>query len=937
MKSRLPLIIAGALALALVVYLLVRGGSDPKVASKSSVIGKTPNSQAKSPATGPNSTKPASLRGSVAAADGTPLAGATIALVATDASQAALAVHDAILLCGDDGGFAYPSLPPGAYTISANAPGYLPKQISLALKAGQDHRDLLVQLEPGGFILSGTVHDATGGPISSAVVQAVPIGGNAERASGASCDEGGEYQLSLANGQYMVWAFHADYVPHLELIEVSGGPLTLDFRLAPGAVVEGQVKHLGSNDPLAGATVAYATERSSAFGLWAGASGAGTTIADSDGRFRIAGLGSGALRLTATGDNARTAEPTHIPLGIAEHRSDIELFVESAYRIRGRVVDANSGEGVGEMLVTLASSDGTSSSEDARTGPDGTFEIRSVANGDYRLRAKGKHYLRDMFGVAIAVDGDTNAGDILVTQGDMIHGRVEPASEADISLDLRALADMPMEAFATTRSAADGIFEIGPFRPGSFRLQARTDDGRIGTTNADVPAAGSNEIVIHLESGGSIEGKVVDADGSPVANAQVSLRQDSKGRSVRVVVNGVDRMAQSGRTSPNGAFLIQGLSGGDYQLLVLDPEGQPFAWAGGGKASSKATAKMKPKTLHLGAKENRTGEVLTVELRDAKISGRVVGPDGRPAADTWVSARLHRDDASPGDAPPSDAQPPGDAKNTSDAHSEVSMIMVEDGDGGAGGAPGLDLNRSGELAPVLTDAEGAFEITGLREGEYDLIAEGMKGAARAIVKGARTGQEIEIRLKALTRIEGVVTQRGEPVTRYRIELSGTGHVRKQIRDEGGSFAIQRLDPGPYTVRVRGPEGEAEASVTVVAGKTTQVEIALESLVRVTGVIVDESGAPVEGVLTIPTPMQDDGNIQLDIGDDVSPTGADGKFRVDVKPGSYLLMVLKIGAGPMATIPFVATDSAAVDLGSIVAKPGAEGPGEEGAPNDEEEN
>ena len=36
------------------------------------------------------------------------------------------------------------------------------------------------------------------------------------------------------------------------------------------------------------------------------------------------------------------------------------------------------------------------------------------------------------------------------------------------------------------------------------------------------------------------------------------------------------------------------------------------------------------------------------------------------------------------------------------------------------------MSRSGELPPVLTDSEGKFEITGLRDGEYDLVAEGMR-------------------------------------------------------------------------------------------------------------------------------------------------------------------------------------------------------------------
>jgi len=258
------------------------------------------------------------------------------------------------------------------------------------------------------------------------------------------------------------------------------------------------------------------------------------------------------------------------------------------------------------------------------------------------------------------------------------------------------------------------------------------------------------------------------------------------------------------------------------------------------------------------------------------------------------------------------------------------MIRQDDEGEGDGSAPGLDLSGSGEVPPVLTDEDGHFEITGLRNGEYDLVAEGMRGAARALVSKVKTGEKVQIKLAALTRIEGSVSLAGAPVTNFSISLEGPSRIRKQVRDEEGRFVLHRLDPGHYTVVARGEAGEAEAEVDVVAGKTATVEIAMEELVSVTGTVVGEDGKPIAGLLTIPTPKSADGNIQLSIGDDVTQTGADGTFSVGVKPGTYLLMILKMGAGPMATVPFEAAAGVDVDLGSIVAKAG------EGEPANEDE-
>ena len=409
MKNRTLLILAGAVALALVVFFLTRTGEKKATSDSATANNASDGSHGAGGDTTRDQGQPrASLQGQVLAADGTPIAAATVALVSRGDDAAPLDAHEAVIGTKADGTYAYANLSAGDYTISANAPGFVPQQLQVQLDPGQARNEFNLQLQPGGFLVSGTVHDATGGTVPGSIVQALPLSRTTSESSGALSGPDGTYQLGLANGRYMIWAYHGDYVPHSQLVEVSGGPLTVDFRLAPGAIVEGVVKHLGTNKPEPGALVSYATERVNSFSLWAGSSGAGVATADAQGRFRITGLGSGSLRLTARGDNTTSSEPTRIALGIAEQRSDIELFVDTAFRVSGRVVDADTGEGIAAMHVSLEAPHTDSASNFATSDQTGAFEIQSVAPGEYRVRGQGARYLIDVFGTPVLVESDTD-------------------------------------------------------------------------------------------------------------------------------------------------------------------------------------------------------------------------------------------------------------------------------------------------------------------------------------------------------------------------------------------------------------------------------------------------------------------------------------------------------------------------------------------------
>ncbi len=861
----------------------------------------------------------ASIAGRVRSADGDALP-ATVQIIPMGTHQATLDAHDAVITTNETGTFAFDALEAGRYSVSANAKGFLSESKTIELAAGQALQGLTLALKPGGSQLRGIVRDATGGLIVAAIVQLVPMRGiqtiRADSAATHSLADG-QYEFSVAPGRYVAWAYHADYVPVSKTITISSETQELDFDLAPGAVVEGIVRHMSDETPVSGAQVTYATDRVNAFDFFANATGSGVVHSDAEGRFRIAGLGSGSLVLTARGENAATGEITRVALGIAEHRTDVALYVTDAFAIRGKVVDAKTKTGIpGIRVVANRDRDGVPAAN--ASGADGSFLIDGLASGKYRLSASGENYLPSHFGTSIELEADVNDAVVELTKGAMVRGRVEPAMKAEISVVLDAAKGFSSSAMLRAQSLADGSFEIGPFSPSSFALKAESSDGMRGETQVELLATGLGDVVIHLEEVASLAGRVVNAEGQGVGNARVVAQLVSDGPAMNVIVNGLNLGASQAQTGPDGSFTILGLKSGTYEVGVNDAQGNVLKWS---KPLSKSVA-TRPIEIALAKQEHKKGVVLKVEGQGASITGIVLDPQGTAAPDVWVAASLAHGGILGLRPPPSPSPPssgPGEEEETETTMQFAMVVMGSDDD--AEGGPGPVLGQGSELPPVLTDEQGKFEITGLREGDYNLRAEGFKGTARALVPDVATGKEITIKLENLTRIEGVVKAAGEPVNSFSITLTGVATQRKQVRDKEGRFTMVRIDPGTYTLTARSSEGQVDAQVIVKAGETTTLTLEMEQLTMVEGSIVDEAGKPISGVLVVTSPMKEHGEVSISIGDDTEPTGPDGKFAIGVRPGNYILFAIDPSAGPLLQKPIEVTGQNRLDLGALVGKPG----------------
>ncbi len=934
MKKYLPIIVV-ALAILLGIVLVLRSGKSSESESEPSNSTHSKRSGDGPVATPPDSQaqeKSASIAGQVADTSGQPIEGASVSLLPISGQSASLNTYESVTLTTDKGAWALKGVPSGSYSVSASAPGYLPTHLQIELASGEQRDSLRFELIAGGIALSGQVSDALGGTLAGAVVQALPLAASGRQESprsvGTQADGDGKYQINLPPGNYLVWAFQEGYVSISHQVLIGTQEQKRDFSLPPGAVVEGQVLLDSDGEAVPHATIRYATRRAQRFSYWGNTKGSGRVVADENGRFRIAGLHSGTLQIEARGGDSATDEPILVDLGIGEERKELEVYLMGAFVVRGRVIDRETKAGVAGLQVST--SEGIVA--DGLSDEAGKFVLSGVSAGSYRLTAKGGDYLPQMFGKTLLVEANVNDATIEVSQGVYLKGRVEPPMRADIRIELGTTDGFGQNLLTRTQSEDDGSFSLGPMSPAKFSVLAESQSGLIGRKEVTLLADGLSGVVIAMEASGSVSGTVVDGNGEAQDGVLVSMELKRGSHTMSVTVNGQNMMAKSSRTSPDGKFLIVGLEEGEYELVVLDPQGQRMNWAQG-KAGTAMELSMKKQ-------ETKSGLRLAVETRDASIEGVVHGPDGSPAADIWVrvsalsAMEMMMRDGPTGPPGPDAGDGPGEEPQS---RSEVRMVIEDDGGEGGTGAPGLDLGSSGEVPPALTDESGKFAITGLKKGEYNLVAEGMRGTARAFMQ-VKTDEPVEVVLASLTSIEGQVVQEGSPVRNFVVHLEGPMRKRKQVRSQEGRFLMRRVDPGSYKIRVTTEGGEAKGEVVVRESEVAKIVLTMESLVQVEGVVVDESGEAVVGAIAVAAPMTSGGGLMLEVDDDVQSTGSTGRFRLGVSPGKYTLVILG-ESGPLAMQPFeVKAGQSVVSLGELKASPsgGMGGPGGDmGGPEPEE--
>lgn len=808
-----------------------------------------------------------------------PLAGATVRLAPRDGEIV-------VVKTGGDGVAHADHLEPGAWTVSASAADHVPAALpARQLAAGADDK-LAIKLAAGGRVLSGTVSDATGGPVAGARIDAARLTKAAEPGDAVSTTltgADGKYRLTVAEGQLLVAAASPDYAPQSRYVEVGPAGAVADFSLVPGGVIEGVVRDERTKQPVVGASVL--ARRDSAAILLAEA-GMHRATSGNDGRFRLGGLRPGAWDLTATDHARHSKTPTVVGIGVAEQVSDVDLPIGQGPVIRGHVVDEAGAPAPNVALGMSARGERAEGTADAQ----GAFTLEGLRPGDYAIAARSTTYLPA--GAARVAFGDKDVDGVVVNvrRGTMLAGHVEPrqACEIEPTPDDRG-GSLLVTGGATT--GADGEFALGPLADGPVKLTARCASGDQGAAQVTV-ARGMPDAIVLVAPGSSIAGRVIDGDGKPVVGV-AAMANNVSGTERTTITNGMVTSGVQGLTDASGAYKLEGVSAGSYRMTALD-HGKPLA------------PRTLPLVIELAANEHMVGVDLAIDRPNGVISGTVTGPDGKPLPDAWVSAQPDM---------MSMIGPLGGGPGRQ-AASESRMMVVQDS-GGAGGAP------ESTIPPALTDAQGHYEIRGLPHAAYTVVAEAQRGQLRGRATDIRPDAKVDLQALGVTTLSGTVTGPAGPSALFSIELDGPTRAQRSFTD--GTFSFGRVDPGAYTVRVQASDGNGEAKITVAPNQPATLDVTLAANAVVIGKLVDGAGAPLAGQAVALVPDSGDGHLKIQLDGPPLTTGPDGTFRLEHRAEPAILIVMR-PPRPFTRRGLALTAGKTLDLGTINVDAQAAGPG-----------
>ncbi|MEM9381040.1 MAG: carboxypeptidase-like regulatory domain-containing protein [Planctomycetota bacterium] len=192
-----------------------------------------------------------------------------------------------------------------------------------------------------------------------------------------------------------------------------------------------------------------------------------------------------------------------------------------------------------------------------------------------------------------------------------------------------------------------------------------------------------------------------------------------------------------------------------------------------------------------------------------------------------------------------------------------------------------------------SDAEGAFEFTGLTGGPFRLAAgarrRGTQGRAAAVVD---VGRPVTLELGPGATLRGrVVDDRGEGVARFTVRPTPVGlddggsSDAVRIRRGDGSFELVGAELGAYDLSVKAKGYAPRLPVRVELGdEPTDVELVVDRLATVSCEVVDASGEPLAA-----TPVR--------VGGVATKTDAEGRVGpIDVPPGTLAVTLRGFAPG-----------------------------------------
>ncbi len=683
-----------------------------------------------------------------------------------------------------------------------------------------------------------------------------------------------------------------------------------------------------------------------------------------DGRFEVRGLPATAgdldLRCSAEGFVARTVRAPALAAGATADAGEIPLQPRGPMTdgLEVKVTDG-AGRGVAGAKVTVTTLPyglhmtlgAMSGMRDVKTA-DGATDEKGVARFfplaaekyDVIVRAEG-HALAVVENVLVAA-GRVEHVVVALAAGLTLSGTVVDLEGATVAgADVVTLAQPSFKMFEAVKSAADGSFTLTGLDPGGYWVMAHEDARGMGQTQG--VKAGDRGVRIRLEGAGSVTGKVLAADGKPVA--EFVLR-------------------------PYRTEMFQYLYSRTFEFR--DPEGRfslslpPGAYRIDAQAKGGAFGPGAPAVVNVG----KTEEVTIRLPADGVVKGVVTDPDGNhlPDAEVYVShggfppspvPELYVRTGSDGafrlaglplepvklyarhrafatrlfDAVPAPEPAAREVTVRLTAGARVEG-RVTNASGGPAEGERVTLSQGFDFLnarTVFTDAAGAYVCRGVAAGRWQVTLGRFENMAAGQQKTADVREGgvavVDFRTEGgagTGSVSGRVTTKGAPVANATVSASDARGFEQAVTvktDADGRYVASGLEPGRITVYVETAEGFTVTHRVrlAAAGATAVLDVEFGASSIRGAVVAEGTNAAVSGAwVTVEIADPKDESGWESVRGQVS-TDTNGVFTAGgLEAGTYRLRAWAMGFASRLTEPFAVGDGESKDVGALRLVTGA---------------
>jgi hypothetical protein len=755
-------------------------------------------------------------------------------------------------------------------------------------------------------------------------------------ADGSQADEGmwrlgasGRARSWCRPGKYTLVVEVPGFAPAFTKLEVRQGGKDVPLRLEmqAGHTLRGYVLSEVTRQPVAGARLSVQMDDPLGSSLEFP-----PATTDAQGAFELRNLAEGkyTLEVEAPGHSGTTESEVRVP-----RQEPLILTLKAKGRLAGQVVDGATDAPVAGAEVWV-SEYGTLFEDDTptRTDAQGRFSFE-VEYGHHRLVAKAGEWVGTYTGeIDIEQGGSVEGLVIRLGPTGVVSGRVFALSDQQPQSEARVMVEHVDSGWKyKARTDASGAFRVEQLPTGKYEVTAAAQ-GFTETKREGLQLEEGQEITVELAviRAATLEGTVVDALGRPAGHVLVSARLEGDTKEFESRPHGV--------TNAEGEYTIKKLPPGRYQLEAInlrggDPVVQELTLGEG--ATARADFTLTDATgLVEGTVRRVSGglpqhEVRVVAYADSRRErpSAPVDESGRFSLalrpGTYMIAALYRDVEEP---------EPGGKSVTIEAGKTVQVeLTVPDTVTETSGVvlnsrgvpvPGVDITLSNDELSLLetTDDRGQFTLKSSAKEEGVLVTLTAEvGPEHATLQGVRLGsRNLVVRLIAPASLKGRVTARaGAPVTGFALTVNRGEEAYSVFESRpfvGDTFTVEGLPADSLELMVLTTDGRSgKARVRLQAGSTSEVELHVGTLGRVVGRLVDASGAPFEGWVTLDAEEEKEGRTVY--------SEEDGRFElIALEPGSHLLEYrLPDGEEEHAgQLPFSLRPGETLNVGDLGPKP-----------------